>query len=207
MTSSSDFWLTFTPNNEDKNGGVIDMYLNMDAPDKKDSGYVVFYDADGSVLAIIECVFDPTVVVKDDVKIEFTEQSAMYAEMLGFTLEQLTEGELFELYTDGMNPVYHLRYTMGGMPLAIKIPATVKTHNVNPYSLRTSFRVNNLVYDEYFGPNDLLGEIETDNEGAVEIYMSMPEESSETMIQGNINFVNGAGSTVVILICTLDLGE
>ena len=205
--TSADFWLTFTPNNEDKNGGVIDMYLDMDAPSKKDTGYVVFYDADGSVLAIIECIFDPELVVNTEVTIEFTEQSAMYAEMLGFTLEQLTEGELFDKYTDGMNPVYHLRYTMSGMPLYIKIPASVKTHNVNPYGLRTSIRVNNLVYDEYFGPNDLLGEIETNEEGAVEIYMSMPEGSSETMIQGNINFVNAGGSTVVILVCTLDLGE
>lgn len=205
--TSADFWLTFTPNNEDKNGGVIDMYLNMDAPSKKETGYIVFEDKDGSVLAIIECIFDPELVADAEVKIEFTEQSAQYAEMLGFTLEHLTEGDLFDQYTDGMNPVYHLKYTMSGMPLSVKIPATVKTHNVNPYGLRTSFRVNNLVYDEYFGPHDLLGEVETNEEGAVEIYMSMPEDSAETMIQGNINFVNAGGSTVVILVCTLDLGE
>jgi hypothetical protein len=207
MTSSSDFWLTFTPNSSENNGGVVDMYKDGDASDKKVTGYLVFYDADGSVLAIIECVFDPEVIINTDVKVEFTEQSAMYAEMLGFTLEQLTAGELFDKYTDGMNPVYHLRYTMSGMPLSIKIPASVKTHNVNPYSLRTSFRVNNLVYDEYFGPNDLLGEIEKNEEGAVEIYMSMPEGSTQTMIQGNINFVDAGGSTVIILVCTLDLGE
>ena len=207
MTGTEGFWLTFTPNGAENNGGVIDMYMDMDAPDKKETGYVVFYDADGSVLAIIECIFDPEIIIDTDVNLEFTEQSAMYAEMMGFTLEQLTEGELFDAYYDGMSPVYHLRYTMSGMPMWIKIPARVKKHNVNPYGLRSSFRVNNLVYDEYFGPNDIMGEIETNDEGAVEIYMSMPEGSTDTMIRGNINFVDASDATVVILICTLDLGE
>ena len=206
MTSAGDFWLAFTAG-DGNNGGVIDMYRDMDVPDKKETGYVVFYDADGSVLAIIECVFDPEVVIGDDVKLEFTEQSAMYAEMMGFTLEQLTEGELFDMYYDGMNPVYHLRYTMSGMPMAIKLPAKVKKHNVNPYGLKSAFRVNNVVYDEFFGPNDIMGEVVLSDEGAVEIYMSMPEGSTETMIQGNINFLDGADATVVILVCTLDLGE
>ena len=207
MTSSADFWLKFTPNGSENNGGVIDMYMDMETPAKKDNGYVVFYDADGSTLAIIECIFDPETIIVSDVKLEFTEQSAMYAEMMGFTLEQLTEGELFDAYYDGMSPVYHLRYTMSGLPMAVKIPAKVKKHNVNPYGLRTAFRVNNLVYDEYFGPNDFMGEIELNDEGAVEIYMSMPEGTTDTMIRGNINFVDGSDATVVILVCTLDLGE
>lgn len=207
MTSSADFWLTFTPNNESNNGGVVDMYRDMETPDKSDTGYLVFYDADGSVLAIIECRFDPEVVIDTDVKIEFTEQSAMYAEMMGFTLEQLTEGELFDMYYDGMTPVYHLRYTMTGMPMSIKIPGRIKKHNVNPYGLRSAFRVNNLVYDEYFGPNDIMGEIVTSDEGAVEIYMSIPEGSSDTQIRGNINFLDASDALVVILVCTLDQGE
>lgn len=207
MTSSAGFWLTFTPNGAENNGGVIDMYMRMDAPDKQDIGYVVFYDADGSVLAIIECIFDPETIIDTDVKLEFTEQSAMYAEMMGFTLEQLTEGELFDAYYDGMSPVYHLRYTMSGMPMEIKIPANVKKHNVNPYNIRSAFRVNDLVYDEYVGPGGYMGEIEVSDEGAVEIYMSMPEGSEDTMIRGNINFLDASDATVVILICTLDLGE
>jgi hypothetical protein len=52
-----------------------------------------------------------------------------------------------------------------------------------------------------------MGEIELNDEGAVEIYMSMPEGTSDTMIRGNINFVDGSDATVVILVCTLDLGE
>lgn len=207
MTSDASFWLTFSASGDGNNGGVIDMYRDMDAPDSKEIGYVVFYDADGSTLAIIECVFDPEVVIGDDVVLEFTEQSAQYAPMVGCTLERLTEGELFDAYYDGMSPVYHLRYTMPGMPMAIKLPAKVKKHNVNPYGLRSSFRVNNVIYDEYFGPDDIMGEVVLNDEGAVEIYMSMPEGGTETMIQGNINFLDGADATVVILICTLDLGE
>lgn len=207
MTSNVDFWLKFTSNSEDNNGGVIDMYIDMTTPDKKETGYIVFYDENGGVLAIIECVFDPEVIISDDIKLEFTEQSAMYAEMMGFTLEQLTEGELFDMYYDGMNPVYHLRYTMSGMPMAIKLPAKVRKHNVNPYGLKSAFRVNNVIYDEYFGPNDIMGEVVLNDEGAVEIYMSMPEGTTENMIQGNINFLDGADATVVILVCTLDLGE
>jgi hypothetical protein len=207
VTSNADFWLSFTPIGDEKTGGVVDMYINQEPSDKKETGYVVFYDADGSTLAIIECIFDPEVVIVDDVTLEFTEQSAMYAEMMGFTLEKLTEGEIFDLYYDGMSPVYHLRYTMSGMPMSIKIPSKVRKHNVNPYNLRTAFRVNNLVYDEYFGPNDLMGEIQTSDEGAVEIYMSIPEGVTDTMIRGNINFVDASDATIVILVCTLDLSE
>ena len=83
----------------------------------------------------------------------------------------------------------------------------MKKHNVNPYSLATSFRVNDTNCYEYFGPNKLLGEVVTDDEGAVEIYMNMPEGSSRTMIRGNINFTDASDATVVILICTLDLSE
>ena len=207
VTADTGFWLSFTPTTEDNSGGVIDMYRDLEPSKKKETGYVVFYDTDASVLAIVECIFDPEVIIVDEVTLEFTEQSAMYAEMMGFTLEKLTEGDLFDLYYDGMSPVYHLRYTATGMPMSVKLPSTVRKHNVNPYNLRTAFRVNNLVYDEYFGPNDFMGEIETNDEGAVEIYMSMPEDVTDTMIRGNINFVDKSDATVVILICTLDLSE
>jgi hypothetical protein len=93
------------------------------------------------------------------------------------------------------------------MPMSIKIPGRIKKHNVNPYGLRSAFRVNNLVYDEYFGPNDIMGEIVTSDEGAVEIYMSIPEGSSDTQIRGNINFLDASDALVVILVCTLDQGE
>jgi hypothetical protein len=101
------------------------------------------------------------------------------------------------------------------MPLKVKIPGSVKKHNVNPYSYRTFFMVNNLVYDEYFGPSDLLGEVETDDEGAVEIYMNRPDtqvqigniELKENAYMSVINFVDKADGIVFVLVCTLDLSE
>lgn len=205
MTAADEFWLTFT--SDDNTSGVIDMYKDMTPSTSKETGYVVFYDADGSTLAIVVCVFDPAAAVSNDVVIEFTEQSAMYAEMMGFTLEHLTSGPIYDEYFDGMSPVYHLTYTSSGMPMSIKIPSNIKKHTVNPYSLKTAFRVNDTIYDEYFGPGDILGEVELSDEGSVEIYMSMPEGNTSDMIRGDIVFMDSAGNTVVILVCTLDLTE
>jgi hypothetical protein len=213
-TAEADFWLKFIPTSEEGNGGVINMFMDMTPSDKKETGYVVFYDADGSVLAIIECVFDPEVVV-NEVVVEFTAEAAQYAQMTGASLEHLTQGPIFDQFSDGMYTVYHLTYKMEGMPLKVKIPATVKKHNVNPYSYRAFFKVNNLVYDEYFGPNDLLGEVELDNEGAVEIYMNRPdtnvqiggEELPANVYRSVINFVDRSDTVVFVLVCTLDLSE
>ena len=213
-TAEADFWLKFIPTSEEGNGGVINMFMDMTPSDKKETGYVVFYDADGSVLAIIECVFDPEVVV-NEVVVEFTAEAAQYAQMTGASLEHLTQGPIFDQFSDGMYTVYHLTYKMEGMPLKVKIPATVKKHNVNPYSYRAFFKVNNLVYDEYFGPNDLLGEVELDNEGAVEIYMNRPdtnvqiggEELPANVYRSVINFVDRSDAVVFVLVCTLDLSE
>ena len=214
QTANADFWLKFTSDAEDRKSGVVDMYLDMTPSETKTSGYVVFYAEDGSTLAIVECVFDPVVVV-ETVVVEFTEQSAQYAQMTGATLEHVTSGPIYDQFSEGMHTVYHLTYKMEGMPLKVKLPASVKKHNVNPYSYRTFFKVNNLVYDEYFGPNDLLGEIELDDEGAVEIYMSQPDsqiqignlELKENEYMSVINFVDKSDSIVFVLVCTLDLSE
>ena len=214
QTANADFWLKFTSDAEDRKSGVVDMYLDMTPSETKTSGYVVFYAEDGSTLAIVECVFDPVVVV-ETVVVEFTEQSAQYAQMTGATLEHVTSGPIYDQFSEGMHTVYHLTYRMEGMPLKVKIPSSVKKHNVNPYSYRTFFKVNNLVYDEYFGPNDLLGEVETDGEGAVEIYMNRPDtqvqigniEMKENTYMSVINFVDKADGIVFVLVCTLDLSE
>ena len=201
--TGSDFWLKFTAD-DDKKSGVIDMYYDMTPSESKTEGYVVFYDATGNTLAIIHCKFDPAVVVVD-LGIEFTEQSAADAKTYGATLERLTEGELYDEYKDGDTPVYHIKYTVENKPLKIKVPETVVKHNVSPYDLRTNIRVNGIVYDEYFGPNDMLSEVVRDSDGAVEISMTMPEGSSEKMMRGNINFTSKSDGIVFILVCTLDL--
>lgn len=207
VTSDPDYWLKFTPSNESNSGGVIDMFSGMEAPDRKDTGYIVFYGTGGDVLAIIECVFDPSAVSSGDVLISFTEQSAQYADMLGFTLEHLTSGPLYDTYFDGVAPVYHLTYTCEGMPMSVKLPSNVKKHNVNPWILKDAIRVNNVPYDTDLGPSSAIGEITLDDEGAVEIYMNIPEGSDKTMIRGNINFLDASDAVIVVLVCTLDLRE
>ena len=52
-----DFWLAFVEAGDSKNYGVVDMYSNeMPLPEESTIGYVVFYNVDGAVLAIVECV-------------------------------------------------------------------------------------------------------------------------------------------------------
>ena len=203
--TSADFWLAFSAD-DTKDTGVITMYKDQTPSESKTEGYVVFYDADGTTLAIIHCKFDP-VVVTETITVEFTEASAAEAKTVGATLEQLTEGELFDEYNDGMHPVFHLKYTVEGKPLKIKLPEKVFKHNVNPAGLKSNIMVNGTVYDEYFGPNDILGEVVKDADGAVEISMEMPEGHTEKMIRGNINFTDRSDGTVFVLICTLDLSK
>lgn len=210
----SDFWLQFEAEDETKTRGVITMYKDQTPSESLSEGYVVFYDGAGNTLAIVACRYNPEVKV-DDVVVEFTEMSAQYAQMTGATLEHLTEGDIFDQFHEGQNVVYHLTYKMEGMPLKIKIPASVKKHNVNPFGYRSFFRVNDVVYDEYFGPSDLLGEVLLDDEGAVEIYMNMPDAVSpignitlpEDVYMAAINFVDKSDATVFVLVCTLDLSE
>ena len=207
VTADDTFWLKFTATDDTNTAGVVDMYMDMELPSKAQTGYLVFYDAAGATLAIIECVFDPTANAVEEILVEFTEQSATVAAQLGFTLERLTEGEIFDLYYDGQNPVYHLTYTDTEHPLSIKIPSKVKTHNVNPWEYKNCFRINDEIYDESFGPNGLMGEIVLDEDSSVTVHMSMPEGATATMIRGNINFLAGSGGTVFVLVCTLDLAE
>ena len=53
----ADFWLAFVEAGESNNYGVVDMYSNeMPLPEESTTGYVVFYNSEGGVLAIVECV-------------------------------------------------------------------------------------------------------------------------------------------------------
>jgi hypothetical protein len=53
----ADFWLSFVEAGESNNYGVVNMYGNeMPLPEESTTGYVVFYNSEGGVLAIVECV-------------------------------------------------------------------------------------------------------------------------------------------------------
>lgn len=215
-TSQEGFWLSFT--SEDRKVGVIDMYMgDGQTPPTSGTteGYVVFYAEDDTVLAIIHCVYNPEVVV-EELLIEFTDQSAQDAVEAGATLVKLTEGTLYEQYSYSERPViYHLTYKTTDKPLKIKIPEKVKMHNVNPYDYKTFFQVNGVIYDEYIGPNDIVGEVVGDADGAVEVSMEKPDnyvqigsiDLPENTYMGSINFIDKASEMVFVLICTLDLSE
>lgn len=125
------------------------------------------------------------------------------ARAAGATLERLTSGKLYKEYRDGNVPVYHLTYTKESTPLRITLPENIIKHNVNPYGNIRNIRVNDTVYEEYFGPNDILGEVVLDDDNSVAIYMSLP--SGKDYMRGNINFTASDDTLSVILICTLDI--
>ena len=181
---------------EDSCGGVIDMVSETDA-----TGYVVLYGTSGNVLAVIKCTFAPEKIIVEEDLISFIGESIEAAPLAGATLERLTKGELFDIYTDGMSPVYHLRYTKEDVPMSISLPTTVKKHDVNPWSMQYNIRVNDTVYSETI-INDMVGGIKL-QDGGVTIYMDMPE--GENFMRGNINFRKKNEDIVLILVCTLDL--
>lgn len=177
-------------------GGVIDMDAEV-----RTTGYVVFYGDDDNVLAVVRCVFDPETVIGEVSDVAFIGESVMYAPIVGATLEHLTEGALYSQFREGDALVYHLTYKMAGFPMRISIPNTVVSHTVNPYMSKSYIRVNNNIYDEVF-VNGKLGAIEL-IDGGVDIYMEMPE--GDDFLRGNIIFADSEGTSVLILICTLDL--
>lgn len=194
-TDSEDFFLSVTLD-DDKMGGVIDMISDSEA-----FGYVVFYGSTDNVLAVIRCTYDPEAIIIDEAEVGFIGDSEMYAPMVGATLERLTDGAIYDTYSDGMSPVYHLKYTTAGIPMTISIPSAVKKHDVNPWNLQYNIRVNDNVYSESF-INNMLGGIEL-IDGGVTIYMEMPE--GKDFMRGNINFRSADDTIMLILVCTLDL--
>lgn len=194
-TADALYFLTVTLD-DNMMGGVIDMVAET-----KSVGYVVLYGASDNVLAVVKCIFDPESVIGEVADVKFIGDSEMYAPMVGATLERLTEGALYNQYREGDALIYHLTYTMAGMPMRISIPNTVETHTVNPWPLKDFIRVNNNIYDEVF-VNGKLGGIEL-IDGGIDIYMEMPEGSDK--MQGNIIFADAEGMTVLVLVCTLDL--
>jgi hypothetical protein len=144
--------------------------------------------------------YDDGSVTNGDDTVHFLDWESARAD--GAILQRLTEGELYKAYSNGDIPVYHLQYTQLDKPVRIVLPSYIRTHNVNPYTYSKNLRVNDTIYDEYFGPNDILSEVVLDSDKSVEINMYLPD--GKDSVRGNINFNNGAGDLKIILICTLD---
>lgn len=183
---------------EDKLGGVIDMVSETQA-----EGYVVFYGATDNVLAVIKCTYDPETVIGEVSDVAFIGECAMYASMVGATLEFCEDGKV-----DGVNhrqsteQVYHLRYTQEGIPMRISVPNSAVMHTVNPYTLRENIKVNDVMYENVVG--NTAGGFEL-IDGGIDIYMHMPE--GRNYMRGKIIFMKGSDEYVLTLVCTLDLRE
>lgn len=204
-TEDNAFWLRYSDLSESLSYGVLDMYRDAEnLPAEATTGFVVFYDAEGKTLAIIEAVYDSSQVIEVEVNIELIGESAMYAEMLGTTLEKVTEEsdkELYDTYKEYGAPIYHLTYRMTGMPFRISIPSTAVKYTPNPYLKRNQFVVNGLDFDEY------VGEFEFLDGGGVDIYMYPPEDGESDFERGTILFYDSENLVVLALVCTLDLTE
>ena len=144
--------------------------------------------------------FDDGSVTNGDELVHFANWES--ARSNGALLQRITSGEVFEVYKNGETPVYHLVYTQVNRPVRIVLPSTIQKHNVNPSNLKTNIRVNNTIYDEYIGPNDILMEVVLGSDNSVEVIMELPE--GEDFLRGNINFTEADDSPMVIVVCTLD---
>lgn len=196
---SSEPWCTVTP---ESGKSIAEVVVNVNANvGKAAREAVITISAENITKTItVKQNYDDGSVTNGDETVHFLDWESARAN--GAILQRLTEGELFKAYGNGETPVYHLQYTQVDKPVRIVLPSNIRTHNVNPYNYSTNIRVNNTIYDEYFGPNDILSEVVLDSDYSVEINMYLPE--GKDSVRGNINFNNGAGDIKIILICTLD---
>lgn len=200
-----DSWLTFEAPT-DNTYGTISMETESSSDEDgnityaKEVGYIVFVKDNKSV-AVVMCRFDPDYVPGDsgsDTPTEygFIGENAMYAEMVGASMVEITSGDLYDSWKEYNCPIYQLTYKMMGMPMTISIPKTSKTFTVNPYTVAREgyIRVNDL------GPNESVVEF---IDGGVTIYMEAPE--GQDRISGTILFYDSNSAVVFVLNCVLDL--
>jgi hypothetical protein len=200
LESDSD-WCTVTPGSGSGNAKAnISVSLNLTGSDRT---AVLTLSSESMTKSILvkQDYHDGSVTNGDD-DVHFLDWSA--AKDAGAVLTRLTSGEIYKQYRDGDTPVVHLVYTQESTPLRIVLPREVLCHTVTPWGIETSLRVNDTVYTEYIGPNDIVGEVVKDSDNSVAIYMDLPEGS--TFMRGNINFTaKNSYSPIVILVCTIDL--
>lgn len=195
---SADSWLSVEYTENRRSVRVV-----MDT-EEATTGYVAFYDEEGNNMGVLRCDFDPTKAPEtpDTTTIEFIGESAQYAEIMGASLVEVTEGELFDGWKEYGAPIYHLTYKTDSFPMRISLPTGTVYYMTNPYADRDYFRVNDMNYDENVGSFSYI-------DGGVDIYMSMPE--GKTVSQGVIIFstekYNTTDKVSLVLVCTLDMSE
>jgi hypothetical protein len=167
---------------ENKTSAIVDMNSA-----ENNEGFIKFLDAEGNCIAVIWCVFDPSFTPSGDSgsgsgSVEFIGEMAMYASMLGASLEEVTSGEYYEMYKEYGCPIYSLTYTSYQsmtMPMSISTPQ---------YSMA------------YVMP-DSLGEYiwAEPTEGGATINMQLPEDI--TSATAAMMFYGMDYSPVLVLIC------
>lgn len=157
-----DFWLALR-SDETNNSGVVEMYFNSDPeklpalPTSPSKGYVVFYDNDESVLAIIECVSpwkEEEVVEPDNGEITdhlgnvcveassfFTDPDAAAA--AGAKIYEVKSGVFYDQYKENNCTILLLEYTSVDTEVKLTLPTKIGFWYVMPY-----------MYNEYIVLND-----------------------------------------------------
>lgn len=151
QSAVADFWLAFNYDAETKNSGVVEMYFNSDPaavvlPSEASTGYVVFYDESGLVLAIIECVSPyvdesitppsedvPEVDEFEDISSNFTNKSASLK--AGAELRELVAGPTYEAMKEETYQgakVWYLTLPSLNTPIGIKLEKACKYYQM-PY--------------------------------------------------------------------------
>ena len=200
IESDSD-WCTVDPASGDKSVKVtVAVTRNFEDAERE---AVLTLKSEGTTVTVnVSQMYDDATVTNGDETVHFVDYNE--AKAVGAVLERLTTGDIYKQYRDGQALVYHLTYIQEGAPLRIVLPAEVRTHNVNPYANRYDIRVNDTLYDEFFGPNGLVGEVVLDSDNSVEIIMELPE--GQDFMRGNINFLSETSeSPILILVCTIDV--
>ena len=139
QSAVADFWLAFNYDAEAKSSGVVEMYFNSDPaalpplPSAPSTGYVVFYDSTGAVLAIVECVSpwkEEEIVTPpgdedggvDDGKIRdeygnvYVEAPSYFSDpeaaaQSGAKIYELESGPYYDQYSEYQCPILLLEYT------------------------------------------------------------------------------------------------
>jgi hypothetical protein len=200
IESDSD-WCSVDPASGDKSVKVT-VAVSRNFEDAERNAVLTLKSAGKTVTVDVSQMYDDGTITNGDETVHFKDYAE--AKAVGAVLERLTTGDIYKQYRDGQALVYHLTYIQEGQPLRIVLPQEVKSHNVNPYANRYDIRVNDTLYDEYFGPNEIVGEVVMDSDNSVERIMQHPE--GQHFMRGHINFMSEASeSPVVILVCTIDI--
>lgn len=184
QSAVEDFWLAFN-GEETKNAGVVEMYFNSDPdnlpklPTSPSTGYVVFYDDDDSVLAIIECVSpwkEEEIVtppepdqpgdepgdqpdngeITDELGNVYTENTSFFsdpdaASAAGAKLYELKSGIYYDQYKENGCPVLLLEYDSVDTEVEITLPSKISFWYVMPYVYNDYIVLNNKTISDTSG--------------------------------------------------------